>query len=40
VVQQHFRNLLPYLDMATLGKSEVFIHVKDGFQGSPAELGR
>ena len=29
--QQHLRNVLGYLDVATLGQPEVFLHVKDGF---------
>jgi len=29
--QQHLRNVLAYLDVATLGQPEVFLHVKGGF---------
>jgi chromate reductase len=40
--QQHLRNVLAYLDVATLGQPEVFLHVKDGFfddQGGIANAG-
>jgi chromate reductase len=30
VAQQHLRNVLAYLDVATLGQPEVFIHAKEG----------
>jgi chromate reductase len=30
MAQQHLRNMLVYLDMPTLGQSEVFIQVKEG----------
>ena len=30
LAQQHLRNVLAYLDVATLGQPEVFIQVKDG----------
>lgn len=31
IAQQHLRNVLAYLDVATLGQPEVFIHAKEGF---------
>ena len=40
--QQHLRNVLAYLDVATLGQPEVFLHVKDGFfdaEGGIADAG-
>ncbi len=46
MAQQHLRNVLAYLDVPTLGQTEVFIHAKEGFfdpdwslnQGSKAFL--
>src|SRR3954468_14548618 len=31
VAQAHLRTILAYLDMPTLGQTEAYIHVKDGF---------
>jgi chromate reductase len=31
LAQQHLRNILAYLDVATMGQPEAFIHIKDGF---------
>jgi chromate reductase len=31
LAQQHLRNILAYLNMATLGQPEAFVHAKEGF---------
>lgn len=38
VAQQHLRNVLAYLDVATLGQPEVFIHAKEGFFGPDGSI--
>jgi chromate reductase, NAD(P)H dehydrogenase (quinone) len=38
MAQQHLRNILAYLDVPTLGQSEAFIHVKDGFFDAAGEI--
>jgi chromate reductase len=30
MAQQHLRNMLAYLDMATLGQPEIFLQVREG----------
>jgi chromate reductase len=39
VAQQHLRNVLAYLDVATLGQPEAFIHAKDGLFDADGNIG-
>jgi chromate reductase len=39
VAQQHLRNVLAYLDVATLGQPEAFIHAKDGLLDADGNIG-
>lgn len=39
MAQQHLRNVLSYLDVATLPQPEVFIHFKDGMFTDDGEIG-
>lgn len=38
MAQQHLRNVMAYLDIATLGQPEVFIHFKDGMIDSQGAI--
>ena len=37
--QQHLRNILAYLDVATMGEPEAFIHVKEGLFDKDGNIG-
>ena len=39
MAQQHLRNILAYLDVATLGQPEAFIHAKDGLFDEAGNIG-
>ena len=39
IAQQHLRNVLAYLDVATLGQPEVFLQAKEGFFEANGEIG-
>ena len=39
MAQQHLRNTLAYLDVATLGQPEAFIHAKDGLFDEAGNIG-
>jgi chromate reductase len=39
LAQQHLRNVLAYLDVATLGQPEAFIHAKDGLFDADGNVG-
>jgi chromate reductase len=39
LAQQHLRNVLAYLDVATLGQPEAFIHAKDGLFDADGNIG-
>jgi chromate reductase len=39
MAQQHLRNVLAYLDVATLPQPEVFIHFKEGLCDSDGKIG-
>ena len=39
LAQQHLRNVLAYLDVATLGQPEAFIHAKDGLFDDDGNIG-
>ena len=39
MAQQHLRNILAYLDVATLGQPETFIHAKDGLFDEAGNIG-
>lgn len=39
LAQQHLRNVLAYLDVATLGQPEAFIHAKDDLFASDGSIG-
>ena len=39
LAQQHLRNVLAYLDVATLGQPEAFIHAKDGLFDADGSIG-
>ena len=39
VAQQHLRNVLAYLDVATLGQPEVFLQAKEGLFDANGEIG-
>jgi len=39
MAQQHLRNILAYLDVATLGQPETFIHAKDGLFDEAGNTG-
>ncbi len=39
LAQQHLRNILPYLDVPTLGEPEAFIQMKDGLIDAAGEIG-
>lgn len=39
MAQQHLRNILAYLDVATLGQLEAFIHAKDGLFDEAGNIG-
>ncbi|GAB3101768.1 NADPH-dependent FMN reductase [Lysobacter terrae] len=39
IAQQHLRNVLAYLDVATLGQPEVFLQAKEGLFGANGEIG-
>lgn len=39
LAQQHLRNVLAYLDVATLGQPEAFIQAKDGFFDAAGNIG-
>ena len=39
VAQQHFRNVLAYLDVPTLGQPETFIQAKEGLFDSAGNIG-
>ena len=39
LAQQHLRNVLAYLDVATLGQPEAFIHAKDGLFDAGGSIG-
>ena len=39
MAQQHLRNVLAYLDVATLGQPEAFIHAKDGLFDEAGNIG-
>ena len=39
LAQQHLRNVLDYLDVATLGQPEAFVHAKEGFFDAAGNIG-
>jgi chromate reductase len=39
LAQQHLRNTLAYLDVATLGQPEAFLHAKEGFFDGDGNIG-
>ena len=39
ISQQHLRNVLAYLDVATLGQPEAFIHAKEGLFDDDGNIG-
>jgi chromate reductase len=39
MAQQHLRNIMAYLDVATLGQPEAFIHAKDGLFDEAGNIG-
>jgi len=39
LAQQHLRNILAYLDVATLGQPEAFLQAKEGFFASDGSIG-
>jgi chromate reductase len=39
LAQQHLRNVLPYLDVPTLGQPEVFLQAKDGLLDDDGNIG-
>jgi chromate reductase len=39
LAQQHLRNTLAYLDVATLGQPEAFLHAKEGFFDDDGNIG-
>ena len=39
MAQQHLRNVLAYLDVATMGQPEVFLQYKDGFFDGDGNIG-
>ena len=39
LAQQHLRNVLAYLDVATLGQPEAFIHAKEGLFDDDGNIG-
>lgn len=39
MAQQHLRNVLAYLDVATLGQPEIFLHFKEGMFDSEGRIG-
>ena len=39
LAQQHLRNMLAYLDVATLGQPEAFLQAKEGFFTADGSIG-
>jgi chromate reductase, NAD(P)H dehydrogenase (quinone) len=40
MAQQHWRNILAYLDVPTLGQPEAFIHAKEGLFDPDGNIGK